>query len=268
MDIDHGLAAVELLIDRGERGIAEILVLVAREQAYAVGLERVAGVFDLLQAALHVRRRNAGKQAEAAGMILDHRGAVLVELPREGAGLLDIVAVPDPGLGDGEAGRGNPALVHVLERQGRRPFRRRSAGAAARRVHGIDVELRDEVMVHVDPRLGGRFGRRRLRAARGMPATVAAAPRPGAATPPARKFRRAGLAGRADGSQHRQLRTSLWLMDLGLIPSLALYRYVTDTQTAWPSLAAVPALFQVSKKIARLMELSEQTRFTIRRKRP
>src|SRR5262249_5557166 len=52
---------------------------------------------------------------------------------------------------------------------------------------------------------------------------VAAAPRPTpsprAATPPARKLRRAGLAGRADGSQHRQLRTSFRLMDLGVIPS-------------------------------------------------
>jgi MFS family permease len=47
--------------------------------------------------------------------------------------------------------------------------------------------------------------------------------------PPARR----GLAGGADGSQHRQLRKSLRLMDLGLIPSLADYRYVADTQTAW-----------------------------------
>jgi len=49
---------------------------------------------------LHVGRRDDGKQAEAAGIIPYHLGAVLVELAGKPARLLDVVAVPDPRLGD------------------------------------------------------------------------------------------------------------------------------------------------------------------------
>src|SRR5262249_17623686 len=66
VDIDHGLAPIELLVDRGKRRIAEILVLVTGQQADAVGVERVEGVLDLLEAALRVRRRDDGKKTEAA----------------------------------------------------------------------------------------------------------------------------------------------------------------------------------------------------------
>ncbi len=160
VNVDHCLAPVELFVDRRKRRIAEILVLIAGEQPDAVGLERVERVFDLLEASLHIRRRDAGEQPEAAGMIFHHGCAVFVKPSGEAACLLHIVAIPDAGLDDGQDRGCDPALVHVLERGRRRPFRWRGAGAAARRHHRIHVERRDEVMMHVDAR-GGRCARRR-----------------------------------------------------------------------------------------------------------
>ena len=54
--VDDGLAAIELLHHRPERRVAQPHVAVAREQADAVGLQRVVGVGDLLRA---WRRRRA-----------------------------------------------------------------------------------------------------------------------------------------------------------------------------------------------------------------
>src|SRR5262249_56069070 len=113
---------IELVGDRGEGRIAEILVLVTGQQADAVGVERVEGVFDLSEAALRVGWRDHGEQAEAAGMVPYHLGAVLVELARKAARLLDVVSVPDPGLDDREDPARNPALVHLLDRGPGRPF--------------------------------------------------------------------------------------------------------------------------------------------------
>src|SRR6267154_1596133 len=52
VDVDRRLAAVELVEHRHERRIAEILVLVAGEEPYAVGMKRVERVLDFLEAAL------------------------------------------------------------------------------------------------------------------------------------------------------------------------------------------------------------------------
>ena len=154
MHIDHRLAAVELFVDRCEGRIAEIFGAIAREQSDAVSLERVERVFDLLEAAVDVRRRNHGEQAEAAGMIAHRLGAELVEVARKLAGFVHVVAEPDAGLRDRQDRGCDAALVHLLDGQRGRPFRRWPAGAAAGRHQGVDVELRDEVVVHVDARLG------------------------------------------------------------------------------------------------------------------
>ena len=154
MDVDYRLAPVEFLIDRRKGGIAEILVLVTGQQPDAVGLEGIEGIFDLPETAVHVWRRNHGKETEAAGMVLSHLGAVFVELARKIARLLDVVSIPDAGLSDRQDRGRNPALVHVLERQGRRPLRRGCSSAASRGHHGVDVELGDEMVMDVDPRPG------------------------------------------------------------------------------------------------------------------
>src|SRR5262249_6899636 len=69
VDVNDGLATVELFINRGKRRIAEIFVLIAGQQADPIRLERVQGVFDLLEASLHVEWGDDGEQAEPAGVI-------------------------------------------------------------------------------------------------------------------------------------------------------------------------------------------------------
>src|SRR5262249_32554521 len=96
------------------------------------------------------------EEPEAAGMLLHHRGAVIVELAREVAGFLDIAAEPYSGLDNRQDGGGNAALVHVLERRLRRPCRRPSAGAASCRRHGVGMEFGNEVMMNIDSSLGRR----------------------------------------------------------------------------------------------------------------
>src|SRR5262249_47192648 len=128
----------------------------AGKEADTVGFEVIEGVLDLLEAAVDVRRRDGGEQAEAAAVIGSRLGGVLVELATEPARLLDIVAVPHTGLRDRQNGGGDAALVHVLERALRRPLRRRWTGAAARAHHCLDVKRRNEMVVDVDARLRRR----------------------------------------------------------------------------------------------------------------
>jgi hypothetical protein len=71
------------------------------------------------------------------------------------------------------------------------------------------------MMMHVDARLGGS----RCAAAGAAPPMPEIAPRPSAAAPPARKFRRAGLDGQRDGSQHWQVAKNLRRVGLAFIPS-------------------------------------------------
>src|SRR5215218_2430801 len=78
--VDHRLAAVELGIDRREGCVAEIFSVVAGQQADAVGLEGVEGVFDFPEAAVGIERRNRREQAEAARVIAHELGAILVDL--------------------------------------------------------------------------------------------------------------------------------------------------------------------------------------------
>ena len=149
MHVDHGLAAVELGIDRRERCVAEILAVVACQQADAVGLERVEGVFDFLQAAVGVRRRDRREQAEAAGMIAHELGAVFVDLAAELAGFL-VVAPPGAGLDLRQHRRADAALVHVVERHLHRPFRRAGLVLAER----LAMLRRQEMVMDVDLGLG------------------------------------------------------------------------------------------------------------------
>ena len=155
--VDQRLAPVEFGIDRIERRVAEILVAVAREQADAVGLERVEGVFDFLQAAVGVGRRDGGEQAEAAGVVGHHPRAVFVALAPEPARQRHVVGEPGARLHQRDDRGRDSALVHVVERHLRRPSRRTAAAAPDR--HHVGVERRDVVVVDVDP----GPGRRRLR---------------------------------------------------------------------------------------------------------
>ena len=115
MNVDDRLAPVEFGIDRRESGVAEIAGGVAGEQANAVGLERIETVFDFLQAAFDVRRRDAGPQAETPGMVAHEGGAVVVEFAQQRARFID-VAEPGAGLDDRQHRGLDAAFVHVLDR--------------------------------------------------------------------------------------------------------------------------------------------------------
>ena len=52
MHVHHCLAGIELRVHRRECSVAEILVLIAGEEGYSVGLERVERVRDLPEASL------------------------------------------------------------------------------------------------------------------------------------------------------------------------------------------------------------------------
>ncbi len=146
-----------------------------------------------------------GEQAEAAGMILDHLGAVLVELAREPARLLEIVAVPDARAARSTGSRWRsrscpcPRATAAGDHFG--------GGGPARRPgadHGVDVELRDEVVMHVDAR-SWRPAPARRPAARGRGSRR----RPARARPRRRRGNSAapGLpVQRLTGSQHVQPR--------------------------------------------------------------
>ena len=166
VDIDHGLAAVELLVHRHESGIAQVFVLIAGEQPDAVGLERIEGVGDFLQAALRIGQRNGGEQAEAAGMIRHHAGAVFVHVARELARRL-VVAEPHAGLNRGDDRGRDARLIHIVERHLHRPVRQ--ARAAAILEQGLAVEGRKVMMMHVDARPGLRLRQRRPSLGRAEP---------------------------------------------------------------------------------------------------
>ena len=69
MDVDHGLAAVQLLQHRLVHRIAQPFVAVVGLQVDAVGLDGVEGVFDLLQRHVDVHHRQRREHAEAARIV-------------------------------------------------------------------------------------------------------------------------------------------------------------------------------------------------------
>ena len=101
MRVDNRVPAVQLFVDRPEFGIAEILVSVKRLAApvrvhvNAVGFERVQSVFDLLQAAVDIGKREHGKHSQAARMTGNHFRGVVVDFACEPSRFSEI-SVPDP----------------------------------------------------------------------------------------------------------------------------------------------------------------------------
>jgi hypothetical protein len=150
MHVDHRLAAVEFLVDRCERRIAEVFAVVAGEEPDTVGLQGIEGVCDFLEAAVGVRRRDRGEQAEPAGVIADKLGAVFVDLAAELSRFF-VVAPPCAGLHLRQHRGGNAALVHVVERHLRRPLG--MPGLMLDQCLGVLGW--QEVMVHIDPGLCG-----------------------------------------------------------------------------------------------------------------
>jgi len=116
----------------------------------AVGLERVEGEGDLLEALVDIRQRQHGEQAEAAGMIGHQLLGVFVRLAREAGGRLR-VAGEEIELRRGRRAdrRGGAALVHVVERFLHRPVVERRI-AEVGLLHRVEPGRRRDVVMHVD----------------------------------------------------------------------------------------------------------------------
>ena len=140
-------------------------------------------------------------------MILDQLGAVLVELAREPARLLDDCCRTRSRAGRSTGSRWRcRSCPCPRARAAGDHFGGGGAGAAPRRHHGVDVELRDEVVMDVDAGLGGR----RLRGGRQRDGRSSRR-RPGRARRRRRRGNSAapGLPATLAGSQQRR-RGRIW----------------------------------------------------------
>ena len=139
MDVDHRLAAIQLLPQRREGRIAEPELVVARLDADAVGLQRIERVFGLFEAAIDIGQRQRREQAETAGMILAEALHIVVPLPRGFARLLGVGDLPARSGGD-EAGR-NAVAILLVDRARRAPL-----GRAARDARQVRAGHHDVIM--------------------------------------------------------------------------------------------------------------------------
>ena len=161
MDVDHGLAAVQLLQHRLVDRIAQPLVAVVGLQVDAVGLEGVEGVFDLLQRHVDVHHRQRREDAEAARIIAPHLGGeVLADARRSCWRPLGAGVEPQARGGGERQHRGADAvLVHQLRSalagvQSNTPG---NGGILRLPSHSfciVEIGRRIEMMVGVDQRLG------------------------------------------------------------------------------------------------------------------
>ncbi|CAM5540434.1 hypothetical protein SANTM175S_10844 [Streptomyces antimycoticus] len=150
MDEDGGAAAVEFGPQGFEVGVAEVAAVGVGHQDDAVGTQGVQRVRGLGQGGVHVGQRNAGEVAEAAGVVPDDIGAVLVDRAGEVARLC-VAAQVDAGGGDRQYAGGDALLVH--HREGSWSGSRRgwpSRRSEAVRGEGLGPEGRDDVLVDVD----------------------------------------------------------------------------------------------------------------------
>src|SRR5262249_1954648 len=91
-------------------------------QADAVGMQRVEGVFDLLEGGVGVEHRQRREQAEAAGKVLHHAGAVVAAQAHHAGRLVRARIEPQAGGGgERQDPRADAGLVHLLDRLLARP---------------------------------------------------------------------------------------------------------------------------------------------------
>src|ERR1041385_9273125 len=91
MGVDHRLPAVELLPDRREGGVPEVLVLVARHETDALRLERIQGVADFPERSFGIEKRERREAREAALVVARELRAEFVREARDLAAFLALV---------------------------------------------------------------------------------------------------------------------------------------------------------------------------------
>jgi hypothetical protein len=114
VNIHDGFAAVQFLVNRSQLGIPQPDVPIIRIQADSVRLQRVERILRFPKRALGVGDRNAGKNAETAGMIAAQLRRVIVALTSNLSHFVHF-AEPKSRRGDGEDGDGGAVLVHVVQ---------------------------------------------------------------------------------------------------------------------------------------------------------
>ena len=164
---EHDRAApVQFGKERPERRIPGILVVVARQDADAVGLQHVERIDGFGERSLHVGERHCREISEASGEIAQQRSGVLVaragKFSRRVAGAAEH---REAGGRHREHCNCNSRTVHLLDRVRGVPVQyRRGIGIGSGRdlrPPGGQVRWRNEMVVHVDA-----AGRRALRHAR------------------------------------------------------------------------------------------------------
>src|SRR6267142_6852332 len=90
MRVNHRLPPVELLPDRREGSVPEVLVLVARHQADALRLERIQGVTDFPERTLGIEKGQRREARKSALVVARELCAVFVREARDLAAFLDV----------------------------------------------------------------------------------------------------------------------------------------------------------------------------------
>ena len=86
MDMNDGIALVELFHDRPECGVTEPRVVIACKKADAVGLERIVGVGDLFQRRIDIGQGHRREETKPGRMILHELGSILITGASQTAG--------------------------------------------------------------------------------------------------------------------------------------------------------------------------------------
>src|ERR1019366_3473870 len=86
MDKDHRFAPVEFIEYRPEYRVPQpVMLLIARKYTDTVGMERVQCVRDLAESVVNMRKRQQGKEPEAALEVRHHPRAEVVHVATESA---------------------------------------------------------------------------------------------------------------------------------------------------------------------------------------
>ena len=82
MDVDDGVAGIEIVQERIERGVAEECLAVAREQRNALEMQRVETVLGFRDRHVDIVHRQQAETAEPLWVLRDQLGGVIVAAAR------------------------------------------------------------------------------------------------------------------------------------------------------------------------------------------
>ena len=150
MDVDDGVAGVEIVQERIERGVAEKCLAVARKQRNAFEMQRVETVLGFRDSQADIVHWQQPETAEPLWVLRDQLGGVIVTAAREDRRFL-LRHEADAGLAERQQRKRDAVIVHEIQRQCRCPvWIAPDRGPAAGLVNRVPVELRNEVEVDIN----------------------------------------------------------------------------------------------------------------------